>query len=706
MIIDLAAITPLRPRPNILRCSTEDALEVLDAHMKLVAALIERAVAEGWDRGRISQPHTELPFEREVRGLLGRVSNAAPKQVKEADERIQEASAHLKARFAALGDRVPPVGTLAMEFGLSPLAISILMVTAAPLIWGELARVYAIVRNDGDRPLVDELLLFDLLGRNPGGVGRHLIARELERDAPLIKNGLLRTDGKMRPFQALQVDHLVVRMLRGEPIDPGLGDICTVVENVRRVDELILPGVLEPMLTRLPEARRPLRLVVRGAIGSGRRTLLACLAGLANRKLGVIDVRRLPTEPIALLMILGEELRRATLRGYIACVSGIDELPHTEVAFKDKLRDLLETHPAPLALRLGGQAAVPLLPGYVQVDIPPIPEAMRSSVWRDALARRRLENVDIDRLASRYRIGVGVIERVVAETAGQQGDLTDAIDRSIRQHIETRLGSVATKVTRLASFENVILPDEVRDSLKELVGRVRHRRRVFETWGFEHTISTSRGITALFQGGPGTGKTLVAGAIARELELDLYRIDLSRVMSKWIGETEQNLAAVFDAAEDGQAVILFDEADSLFTKRTEVKSSVDKYANLEVNFLLQRLDSFDGIAILTTNFGTAIDAAFKRRLSFRITFPFPDESEREQLWRVHLPKDVPTAGKLDLMKIAGKYKLSGGYIRNAALRAAFLAAAENLPMSQRHLERAVELEFNDVGKIAQSGILE
>jgi SpoVK/Ycf46/Vps4 family AAA+-type ATPase len=199
---------------------------------------------------------------------------------------------------------------------------------------------------------------------------------------------------------------------------------------------------------------------------------------------------------------------------------------------------------------------------------------------------------------------------------------------------------------------------------------------------------------------------MVAGAIARELGLDVYRIDLSRVVSKWIGETEKNLAQVFDAAEDGHAIILFDEADSLFSKRTEVKTSVDRYANLEVNYLLQRLDSFSGIAILTTNFGGGIDTAFRRRLSFRLSFPFPDDEMREQLWKVHLPAEVPRVGPIDTGELARKYKMSGGYIRNATLRAAFLAAAEQSPLRQEHLERAVKLEYREIGKLLETGALE
>jgi SpoVK/Ycf46/Vps4 family AAA+-type ATPase len=323
---------------------------------------------------------------------------------------------------------------------------------------------------------------------------------------------------------------------------------------------------------------------------------------------------------------------------------------------------------------------------------------------------------DPSEVADRFAIGPGTIHRVCARLAApspsgngapaERVDRTVELDSAIRQHLETGLGTTATRVTRLASWSRVVLPPDVQDSVLELIARIKHRRTVYDTWGYDQLVTTSRGVTALFQGGPGTGKTLVAGAIANELGMDLYRVDLSRVMSKWIGETEQNLAKLFDAAEDGHAIILFDEADSLFAKRTEVKSSVDRYANLEVNYLLQRLDTFEGIAILTTNFGTSIDRAFKRRLSFRLTFPFPDEDAREALWRAHMASGVPRAGEFDFGDLARRYRLSGGYIRNAALRAAFLAAEEHTPLTQEHLVRAIQAEFREIGKIAESGVLE
>ena len=341
------------------------------------------------------------------------------------------------------------------------------------------------------------------------------------------------------------------------------------------------------------------------------------------------------------------------------------------------------------------------------IELPTSTIAERAAQWSVLLTGSGLVLRDLDELAARFTVGPGTIRHVVAAVArGAPTDPDRAIESALRQYLETKLGAVATRVTRLASWSQIVLPADIHDSIVELVARIRHRRTVYDTWGFDQVMSTSRGLTALFQGGPGTGKTLVASAIANELGLDLYRIDLSRVMSKWIGETEQNLAKVFDAAEEGQALILFDEADSLFGKRTEVRTSVDRYANLETNYLLQRLDTFEGVAVLTTNFGTAIDAAFKRRLSCRLTFPFPDDEARERLWRVHLPDQLPLAGTLDLADLARRYKMSGGYIRNAALRAAFLAAEEQAPLSQDHLERAVRAEFREGGKLAESGILE
>jgi len=340
------------------------------------------------------------------------------------------------------------------------------------------------------------------------------------------------------------------------------------------------------------------------------------------------------------------------------------------------------------------------------IELPLLPELERCAVWSRVVASAGLV-ADTEALASRYRLGPGAIRRMVDSARGRAtDDATGVLDALITQARDARLMQYARRVDRVAAWSNVVLPPDILDSLRELVARVRFRRTVFEIWGMGRAVATARGLTALFQGQPGTGKTLVAGVIARELGLELYQVDLSKVMSKWIGETERNLATIFDAAEDGQVVLLFDEADSLFAKRTEVRSSNDRYANLEVNFLLQRLDAFEGIAILTTNNGGTIDPAFKRRLSFQLSFPFPDEETRERLWRAHLPPELPTVGALGLDVLAHKYQLSGGYIRNACLRAAFLAAQDETALRRHHLERAVTLEFAELGKLSTGGTID
>ena len=287
----------------------------------------------------------------------------------------------------------------------------------------------------------------------------------------------------------------------------------------------------------------------------------------------------------------------------------------------------------------------------------------------------------------------------------REGRATAAADvaRAVSVQVTQQVSTVGTRVQDTQRWEDIVLPADTRDSLREIVARVQHRHQVLERWGFRAKLSKGLGMAALFAGPPGTGKTMVAGLIARELGQELYQIDLSRVVSKWIGETEKNLARVFDAAEGANVLLLFDEADALFGKRTEVKSSNDRHANAEVNYLLQRVERFEGISILTTNLETSMDAAFKRRLAFRVEFRIPDAAEREELWRRMVPAAAEVAEDVEFRELAEAYELAGGNIRNAALRAAFLAAAEGGPITMDRLDRAVRLEYRDAGKLAAQG---
>jgi hypothetical protein len=695
--------------------SSEQIAHAVELRLQLVGALAGMAIADAWDTGRISKTDSSRPpFADEVGGLLRIASGRHPDELGAAIVRLRTIEELVVTADRERASHLTPLDVLTIDCDLTPAAVAILFAILAPRLRGELARLYGILANDPGRPLVDEHLLGQLLGQLLGG-DTAALARELDGDRPLRRHGLIQVGTGERPFAALSVDPLVVRYvadfdLASEP-DPHL----TVRRADRELSELQLPRALIGKALRYLAAARPgepARLVVRGRTGCGRHALLAALAARAGRALGVIDLTAMPRDPHQLPAMAQTALRRARLRGLVPCIDGLELVGSDHPDTRNALGAVLRDHAGPIALRLPADAAVPLEPGYLLLDIPPRNERERGVSWAIALDRHRIALPDASELAARYRVGPGIIEQVCAEVVRRPDPPTEPaawvreLDDAVRQHLENRLGATATRVTRLASWADIVLPEDITDSLLELTARVRHRKIVYEQWGFDRSMTTARGITALFQGSPGTGKTMVAGVIARDLGLELYRVDVSRITSKWIGETEKNLGALFDAAEDGQVMLLFDEADSLFAKRTEVKTSVDRYANMEVNYLLQRLDSFEGIAILTTNFGNAIDPAFKRRLTYRVTFPFPDEEMREQLWRSLIPPEVPIAGKIDFAGLSQRFRLSGGYIRNAALRAAFLAAEEGSALTHAHLERAIRMEFREIGKLAESGTLE
>ena len=568
--------------------------------------------------------------------------------------------------------RGAPHVELAHELELSPIAATVLLLVATPQVWCELARDYA-AAGDASRPLVDEVLIATLL--HAGIEEQSALARELDADAPLVRSGAVVIAPGVRPFAALSVHPAIARRLAGGTIDPS--------QRAAVIDAADLIGPREAVATlaaALEEPRdTPVRIALRGKPGAGRRTVAAMLAARAGREVDTV---------VATMPELAQRLRDVALRGHIPVVD-LDGASQDDEA---RIRTAIEAHRGPLFVRAACNTDLAVTPSD-SIDFPPLTETERAACWRHHLT----DETRADMLAERYAIGPGAIARAAASP-----DPISAL-RASRGH---RVARLAERVGRLAGWDDLVVTPDVNDALRELVARVRFRRTVLETWGMGEVATTARGVTALFQGGPGTGKTMAAGVIAKALGYELWRVDLSKVVSKWIGETERNLSQLFDAAEEGEIVLLFDEADSLFTKRTEIKSSNDKHANAATNYLLQRLDSFTGIAILTTNFGTAIDAAFRRRLAVHVEFPFPDETERLRLWTAHLPRTLPTRGDLGLRELAETHQLSGGYIRNAALRAAYLAAsrADSPAITADDLRRAIQLEKERVGKLGNGRI--
>jgi SpoVK/Ycf46/Vps4 family AAA+-type ATPase len=318
----------------------------------------------------------------------------------------------------------------------------------------------------------------------------------------------------------------------------------------------------------------------------------------------------------------------------------------------------------------------------------------QKQLWTHALGEHAARlNGALDAIVTQFRVSTEVMAHAAEALRAQPAAACD-VERQVwhacRDSIRHRLDDLAQRVEPVATWDDLVLPDAQLATLRQVVAHVGHRLKVFEEWGFAGKSARGLGISVLFTGESGTGKTMAAEVLANALHLDLYRIDLASMVSKYIGETEKNLRRVFDAAEDSGTILLFDEADALFGKRSEIKDSHDRYANIEVSYLLQRMEAYRGLAILTTNLKGALDVAFQRRLRFIVRFPFPDQALRERIWRGSFPSLTPL-DRIDHRKLA-QLNVAGGHIRNIAVNAAFIAAEAGLPLGMNHLLQAARSE--------------
>ncbi|MGV7118550.1 ATP-binding protein, partial [Paenibacillus kyungheensis] len=271
------------------------------------------------------------------------------------------------------------------------------------------------------------------------------------------------------------------------------------------------------------------------------------------------------------------------------------------------------------------------------------------------------------------------------------------LNRSCYRQIQTRLNTQATRLSITATWDDLILPVSQKQSMRYACDQVKYRSKVYEEWGFGHKLAYGKGLSLLFTGPPGTGKTMSARVIANELQMQMYQINLSQVVSKYIGETEKHLQEVFDEAKYSSSILFFDEADALFGKRSEVSDSHDKFANMETSFLLQKMEEYEGITVLATNYKQNLDEAFMRRISFIIRFPFPNKESRQQIWRTLLPDQVPIEKGIDFDFLGDTFEISGGQIKNVLVASAFLAASEQVPISMKMIFIALQQELDKSG---------
>lgn len=341
----------------------------------------------------------------------------------------------------------------------------------------------------------------------------------------------------------------------------------------------------------------------------------------------------------------------------------------------------------------------------IELPVPDVP--LRKAVWEKGLQNQVPEAGTWPAgLASGFRLTPGQIMDAVEFVAnewvmrdGQKEIALADLYRACRHQSNQKLGELAVKIEPRYGWEDLVLPGDKLAHLKEICSQVKHRYRVFGEWGFDKKLSHGKGLSMLFSGSPGTGKTMAAQVIAGELQLDLYKIDLSGVVSKYIGETEKNLAKIFQEAETSNAILFFDEADALFGKRTEVSDAHDRYANIETSYLLQKMEEYEGVVILATNLRENMDDAFLRRIRFIVEFPFPDEASRFKIWQTHFPKEAPLSEKIDYEYLSRELKIAGGSIKNIVLNSAFLAAANGGVINMEYILHGAKREFEKIGKL-------
>jgi hypothetical protein len=654
-----------------------------------VRVLVEHAIHRRWSEGLLN---------RDPDGVFTSFLGA------EHIERLAHPSPSAPVMLAETRFAGGPFAQFVVEQRLSPSEADLFALLLACEIDPATSRLTTYLGGNQAQFMLSLELVFEIVYRNrtahAGAVAQ--LHQDLAPHGRLRRLGLIAVDdgGKQTLLnQTIRLPARVVRWLLGERVlDASVAAELTLPATpVGRVTS----DALRTALAAFSAGGRAL--VLEGAQHTGRAMLLRFAAAKLQRPLLLVGGRA----PINAELIAAG-FREAALHGALLAFGGAS----FDADATARLRDCLSCWPETVAFLAGPDethALGSLRPlAQVRVSAPPIEE--RLDLWREFLgAGTALSSDDLRETAALYNIGVaGIVEACATarDLAGGRALERADVSAAIRRLYHDDLAAIANRVDVRQTWEDLVLPDDVGDSIVAVVDRVRYRGDVLGRWGFARKLGKGLGTTVLFSGEPGTGKSMVAGLIAKELGLELYVINLARLVSKWIGETEKNLARAFDAAEAGHVLLLFDEADSILAKRTaDVRSSNDRYANLETNFVLARLEQFQGVAVFTTNLASAVDPAMERRMSVHVNFPFPDGRARAELWRRMIPAEARAATDIDFEWLAERYQLSGGFIRNIILRAAFIAARLHQSLGMEHLVEAVELEYHERGALFAGGKL-
>jgi AAA+ superfamily predicted ATPase len=637
-------------------------------------------------------------------------------------ERMRQENAARAETSRYLGTTLP-LQRLAELFQLTSFEVEVLLICVAPELDLRYETLYAYVQNDATkkRPSVDlalkllcptfeERLAHRAAFAVDGALFRHHLVR-------LFDDPQDREPALMARF--MKADERVVNFLLGtDKIDSRLLPFAYHATAAHTLSALALPHDLIVQLTHATQSCLTAGAVFffHGPAGVGKQAAAEAICAELGQPLLVAELGPMLASDVSLATLAALLRREAVLQG-----AGIF-LSHYECLLADS-----EPGPGKVAA-LASELARPDLLVFLGSEVPwhpdgawaevrflsftlPLPAfPLRLRLWQHALSNNGhcLEpDVDVSAVANKFTLSPGQVERAarragyltVLRTAEQRAISNDDLHTAARTQSSQGLRRLAQKIEPMYTWDDLVLPPRALRQLRQVCASVKYRHVVYTHWGFDRKLALGKGLNVLFSGASGTGKTMAAQILASELSLDLYKIDLSSVVSKYIGETEKNLSRIFHEAQASNAILFFDEADALFGKRSEVKDAHDRYANVEVAYLLQKMEEYEGMVVLATNLSKNLDEAFARRMHHTVEFPFPDASYRERIWRGLFPAAVPLADDVDFGFLARQFDLAGGNIRNVALAAAFMAAEDGHSLGMEHLILATARELQKISKL-------
>jgi SpoVK/Ycf46/Vps4 family AAA+-type ATPase len=697
---------------QVLRCSGQFPEHPLDPFRGIV--LSEEAVLNLFaePNNSSSVPIEASTRERRIRDLTEQL------------ERLQPIIQQRRA-ISLLHSTSLALPQLSERFQLTDLEEQIVLLCLAPEMNSKYEKIYAYLQDDVTRHKPSVGLIMNLLKSSISDP--MLVRKAFHPQAGLIIHQILRfteSESSLNLLtRPLHLDSQIIHFLLGhQQLDPRLNRAAHLIfppadfissadeEQTNRVRSLI-----KIQMNATGRLKQKLVFGLTGPEGAGKQSLAESVCRDLGIPLIIGDIAKILHHPLTFPDALILLCREARLHSAALCLKHIDSLFAQEDKYRieiDCFQERSRSFP-PLSFMLGEESQIPLDVAKQSFYIP-VPFSLTNSLNRHHAWERLSEpycfeeSIDLVSLAEKFRFTPGRIQNALHMAQSyalwrnpEEGRIgREDIQRACYAQTNHKLRLLADKLEPESTWNELILPKDQKKQLKELIDQVKLRRTVFGEWGFERKLPRGKGLNILLHGPPGTGKTTAAEVIAKELELEIYRIDLSQVVSKYIGETEKNLHKVFREAQDSYAILFFDEADALFGKRTEVKDAHDRHANTEIAYLLQKMEEYNGVTILATNLYNNLDEAFIRRMQFSIELTLPDEEHRYEIWRSMFPAEAPLADNIDWQFLARSFKLSGGHIKNAVVSAAFLAAEQSEAIGMKHLIRAIAREWDKIGKIS------